>query len=98
MELLTQLRDRITTRAPAIQCAPREASRAMAQFDAMIETTDSRPEPNPDMLVISELEHIVAKLFHRLIVLRERDVRYLEPCEIYGANSPTRQRGHQSTW
>lgn len=78
MELVTQLGWRRTTRAPAIRRALREATRTMARLATLTETMDSRHEPNPDMLVIRQLEHILAGLVHLLVALVEGEARDLQ--------------------
>ncbi|KAJ5680963.1 hypothetical protein N7536_012102 [Penicillium majusculum] len=77
MELLTQLRRGRTIRAPVIRRALREATRAVVWLDTLIETMGSRHEPNPDMLVIPQLQHL-ARLLRRLIALVEGEARELE--------------------
>lgn len=78
VEFLTQLGRRRTTRAPAIRRALREATRTMARLATLTETMDLRHEPNPDMLVIRQLEHILAGLVHLPVALVEAEARDLQ--------------------
>ncbi|OQD69024.1 hypothetical protein PENPOL_c002G09204 [Penicillium polonicum] len=78
MELLTQLRFRATARAPAIRRAVRQTTLAMAQLDAMVERMDWRDEPNPGVVVMRQLEHILARLLYRLMAIREGEAHDME--------------------
>lgn len=74
LHLLTQLRLRGTARTMAVPLALREATWTMAQLDAFLLTTDSRHETNSGVIVIRQLEHIMARLMRRLIeIRREQD-------------------------
>ncbi|CAI7665365.1 unnamed protein product [Penicillium palitans] len=73
-ELLTELRVRGTARSMAIRLVVREATWAMAQLDTLLLTSEATNDTNPGILVIRQLEHIMARLMCRLMeIRRERD-------------------------